>query len=41
VREWRTRFEALGVSAAQCDRVASAFRRPRDIGIEAVEQHLG
>jgi serine/threonine-protein kinase HipA len=34
VREWRTRFEALGVPSAQCDRVASAFRRPRDVGLE-------
>lgn len=32
VREWRTRFEALGVPPEQCDRVASAFRSPRDVG---------
>ncbi len=31
VREWRTRFEALGVPPDQCDRVASAFRNPRDV----------
>jgi serine/threonine-protein kinase HipA len=32
VREWRSRFEALDVSPKQCDRVASAFRHPRDVG---------
>jgi len=35
-REWRTRFEALGVPQAECDRIDTAFRRPRDIGLEAV-----
>lgn len=40
VREWRTRFEAMGVGAAQCDAVASAFRRPLDIGLDVVQRHL-
>ena len=40
VREWRTCFEELRVDARQCDFVASAFRRPRDIGLIEVERHL-
>ena len=33
VREWRTFFEStMGLSAATCDKVASAFRKPSDIG---------
>lgn len=32
-REWRTTFNALGASDAECDKVASAFRKPRDIGL--------
>lgn len=38
VRSWRERFEALGVPVAQCDRVASAFRRAADIGMRVVER---
>lgn len=34
VWQWRTRFEAMGVPPIECDRVASAFRRPRDVGFE-------
>lgn len=34
VLEWRRRFEALGVPTAQCDRVASAFRRRQDVGFD-------
>lgn len=33
-REWRTVFNQLGVSDAECDKVATAFRKPRDIGLE-------
>jgi len=36
VREWRTHLEAAGVSPAQCDLIQTAFRRPRDIGIDAI-----
>ncbi len=33
VREWRTFFEAdMGLSRQTCDKVASAFRKPSDIG---------
>ncbi len=34
-REWRTVFNQLGVSDAECDKVATAFRKPRDVGLEA------
>ncbi|PKO49594.1 MAG: type II toxin-antitoxin system HipA family toxin, partial [Betaproteobacteria bacterium HGW-Betaproteobacteria-21] len=40
VRSWRDTFERLGVSARDCDRVASAFRRAGDIGMREVERHL-
>ena len=40
VRPWRKVFEALGVSALECDRVASAFRRAGDIGMRDVERRL-
>lgn len=39
-REWRVFFEDLGVSDVDCDKVASAFRRPGDVGLEAVESAL-
>jgi serine/threonine-protein kinase HipA len=39
-REWRMVFEELGVPASECDKVASAFRRPRDVGVEVVERFL-
>jgi len=32
VREWRTYFEGYGVEIGECDKVQSAFRRPREIG---------
>jgi serine/threonine-protein kinase HipA len=33
VREWRTFFEAkMGIPVLECDKVASAFRKPKDIG---------
>ena len=39
-REWRVVFDELGVPYDQCEKVASAFRRPRDVGLEAVEKVL-
>lgn len=39
-RSWRITFERLGVSARECDRVATAFRRAADIGMRDVERHL-
>jgi serine/threonine-protein kinase HipA len=36
VREWRTRLQAAGVSPVQCDLVQTAFRRPRDIGLDHI-----
>jgi len=39
-REWRMVFEELEVPGADCDKVASAFRRPRDVGLVAVERAL-
>jgi len=36
VREWRTHFDAFGVSATEADAVSTAFRNPRDIGLEAL-----
>ena len=34
VREWRTTFEALGMSKKECDQVASAFSHAKHLGIE-------
>lgn len=39
-RQWRMIFEELGVPAPTCDKVASAFRRPREVGIEVVQKTL-
>ncbi len=39
-REWRVVFDELGVPESLCEKVASAFRRLRDIGMEAVEKAL-
>lgn len=39
-REWRTVFEAEGVSDVDCDRIATAFPRAADIGLREVEKHL-
>lgn len=36
VREWRTCFDELGVSPRQCELVKSAFRRPRDVGLNEI-----
>lgn len=40
VRPWRETFEREGVSAADCDRVATAFPRAADIGMREVEKYL-
>jgi serine/threonine-protein kinase HipA len=40
VRHWRETFEHFGVPARECDRVASAFRRAADVGIQEVERQL-
>ncbi len=41
VREWRVFFEMeMQVPQLQCNLVSSAFRRPKDIGIDIVEKHL-
>lgn len=36
VREWRTGFREFGVGDDEADKVASAFRRPRDIGLTKI-----
>lgn len=41
VREWRTFFEDLGVPGRDSDRVSTAFRRPREIGLNEVQRALG
>lgn len=41
VRSWRESFEAMGVPARECDRVASAFRCAADIGMRDVDRQLG
>jgi serine/threonine-protein kinase HipA len=38
-REWRNTFERFGATEAQCDKVQTAFLRPRDIGLKEVEAH--
>jgi serine/threonine-protein kinase HipA len=40
VRHWRESFEQSGVLVADCDRLASAFRRAADIGMRTVDRHL-
>lgn len=39
-REWRVFFEELGVPEQGCNKVAAAFRRPREIGMVVVEKAL-
>lgn len=39
-REWRVFFEELGVPEQECNKIASAFRRPREIGMVVVEKAL-
>lgn len=38
VRPWREVFETNGVPPTLCDAVASAFRRPREMGLAAIER---
>lgn len=40
VREWRNFFDALDVPAAESEKIASAFRRPSDIGIDRIRKEL-
>jgi len=40
LRSWRERFERWRVPIRECDRVATAFRRAADIGMQEVERHL-
>lgn len=40
VRSWRESFEAMRVPARLCDQLATAFRRPSDVGMRTVERHL-
>ncbi len=40
VRGWRDIFEGLGVPVRECDRVATAFRRAADIGMQDVARQL-
>jgi serine/threonine-protein kinase HipA len=40
VRSWRESFERMQVPARLCDQLATAFRRPADIGLREVERHL-
>jgi serine/threonine-protein kinase HipA len=39
-REWHGVFEELQVPGPDCDKVSSAFRRPKDIGLGVVEKAL-
>lgn len=39
-REWRVHFEELGVDPSQCEKIESAFRRPRDVGMAVVESAI-
>jgi serine/threonine-protein kinase HipA len=40
LRGWRMSFERLGVPEGLCDVVATAFRRPGDVGLDVVERRL-
>lgn len=40
VRGWRVEFERKGVPARLSDQMATAFRRPAEIGMESAERHL-
>lgn len=40
VSSWRQSFERMQVPARLCDQLATAFRRPTDIGLREVERHL-
>ena len=34
VREWRTHFDECGVLPSEAEKIARAFRNPRDIGLD-------
>ncbi len=38
VREWKGHFEALGIPAAEIDKIQRAFRRPSEIGLREVSK---
>lgn len=38
VREWKQHFEEVGVSADDIDRIATAFRKPRSLGLEELSR---
>jgi serine/threonine-protein kinase HipA len=40
VRSWRESFDRMQVPARLCDQLATAFRRPDDIGLREVERQL-
>jgi serine/threonine-protein kinase HipA len=40
MRGWREIFDRLQVPERLCDQLASAFRRPAEIGLQEVERHL-
>jgi serine/threonine-protein kinase HipA len=40
LRAWRTSFERLHVPVGLCDQMATAFRRPADVGLDVVERRL-
>ena len=40
VRSWRESFEKMQVPARLCDQLATAFRRPDEIGLRELERHL-
>lgn len=40
VRSWRETFDRVDVPERLADKLATAFRRPQDIGMQEVERHL-
>lgn len=40
VREWRVHFEQAGVPGEDIDRVATAFRHPREVGGDALKERV-
>ncbi|WP_158228962.1 type II toxin-antitoxin system HipA family toxin [Chitinimonas sp. BJB300] len=41
VREWKNTFEASGVPSSDIDRLASAIRHPREVGIQEIKMGNG
>lgn len=37
-REWRVFFKKMGVPTAECNKIASAFRNPKDIGLKEIQR---